>query len=202
MALSPSALSSLMYANFQGFGAKGSNLQKFCDAISAGVVMSIVGKSFVTSDVGLVLGVGVGTGTGITGLSSSDMKSIALGLMPTTGKNAANMMQAIMDATVSHLGSAAALATTDAPVFLGSGTVTVGTIAVVASAMSSNIDSQLQAMGANGKNRTILATAIGTGICTNILSSGTGTVTITGTFTGPIPPGPIPGAGAGAGIIS
>jgi hypothetical protein len=199
VSLSASTLSSIMYSNFQAVGAKGSNLQKFCMAISSGVVMSIVGKSFVTVDAGTITGVGTGTGTGILGLSSSSMKSKALGDMSSQGVNADKMMQAIMDAVVSHLMSSATLTTANAPVFAGTGVVTVGTIAVVGSEMGSNIDSQLQGVGANGRNRTQLAMAIGDGVCTNILSSGTGNVVITGSLT--IPP-PLPGAGAGTGVIS
>ena len=202
MSLSASTLSSLIQSNLQAYGANGKNLQKFCSAVAAGVVESIVGKSFTTSDVGLVPGNGIGTGTGITGLSSSDMKSVALSLMPTKGSNADHLMQAIMDGVVTHLSSAASLSSTDTPVFSGTGTIEAGSIAVVAEQMSSNINSQLEAVGAEGKNVGVLSQAIGTGICTNILSSGSGTLTITGTFTGPTPPGPIPGAGSGEGVIS
>lgn len=202
MALSAGALASLIASNLQAQGAKGSNLQIFSTAVATGIVMSIVGKSFVTVDAGLTPGIGVGIGTGIAGLTSSTMVSTAIGMMSSTGVNAMKLMQAIMDATVSHLGSAASLATADTPVFLGSGTVTPGSITVVASAMGSNIDSQLASSGAKGANRTALANAIAGGICANIISAGTGTVTITGTFTGPTPPGPIPGAGSGTGTIS
>lgn len=202
MALSAPALAALIQGNLAGQGAIGSNLTKFCNAIAKGVVESIVGKPFTTTDVGLVLGIGVGTGTGIQSLSASTMKATALSLMSSRGENADKMMQAIMDAVVSHLSSSASLSSTHAPVFLGSGTVVVGSIAVVAAQMSSNIDSELSAQGANGANKTNLSTAIGTGIANNILSAGTGTVAITGSFTGPIPPGPIPGAGVGAGTVS
>jgi hypothetical protein len=202
MALSASTLASLIQANLAAQGAVGSNLSKFCNAIGKGVVESIVGKAFTTADVGLIPGIGVGTGTGIQGLSSAIMKSTALSLMSSRGVNADKMMQAIMDAVVTHLSSAATLSSTHAPVFSGSGTVVPGSIAVVAAQMSSNIDSELSAQGAVGVNKTNLATAIGTGIANNILSSGTGTVAISGSFTGPTPPGPIPGAGSGAGTIS
>ncbi len=202
MPLSPSALAGAIQSNLQAVGAQGSNLQIFCNAIAAGIVMSIIGKPFQTTDTGLVPGIGAGVGTGISGLSSSAMKSVALSTMLSQGSNADKMMQAIMDGVVSHLSGSATLISNHTPVFLGSGMVNAGSILVVAPEMALNIDSQLSAVGANGANKSNLALAIATGVCSNILSSGTGTVTITGTFTGSTPPGPLPGSGSGAGVIS
>lgn len=202
MSLSPSTLASLIQANLAGVGAKGSNLSVFCTAVAAGIVLSIVGKAFATADVGLMPGIGVGAGVGITGLDPSAMQSTALATMHSHGSNAEKLMEAIMTAVVTHLSSAATLTSNHSPIFQGAGTIVVGSIAVVASEMGNNIDSQLQAAGAKGANRSELANAIAAGIAGNILSAGTGAVAITGTFTGPIPPGPIPGAGAGAGVIS
>lgn len=198
MALSASVLSGLIKTNLQGFGANGSNLTKFCDGVAAGVVMSIVGQSFVTLDVGTVPGNGIGTGIGITALSPSTMESIALAAMSSQGSNAANLMNAIMTGVVTHLSSAASLSSIDVPVFLGTGTIVVGSITVVASAMSSNIKTQLQSQGAQGSNLTNLCDAIADGIVTNILSSGTGILVITGSPTGV----PVPGTGSGTGTIS
>ena len=198
MALSSSTLASLIQTNLMADGANGSNLQSFCTAVATGIVMSIIGKSFVTADVGLVGGIGAGTGTGIQGLVSLSMKSEGLSLMSSQGVNADGLMKAIMDATVSHLSSSASLSSIDTPVFSGVGTIVVGSIAVVPSEMSQNIDTQLQDVGAIGDNRTNLATAIGTAVANGILSSGTGTLVITGT---PLS-GPNPGAGSGTGTIS
>lgn len=197
MALSPSVLASLIQANLAGYGANGSKLGVFCTAVATGIVMSIVGKTFTTIDVGTVPGVGAGSGVGITGLSSALMKSTALGLMSSQGVNAPKLMQAITDAVVAHL-STATLSSVNAPVFLGTGTIVPGSIAVIPAEMSGNIDSQLQAAGAQGENRTQLATVIGTGVATNILSFGSGTLVITGSPTGI----PVPGAGSGTGTIS
>ncbi len=201
MSLSAGTLGSLIDANLAGFGASGSNRTIFANKVAAGIVMSIVGKPFATSDTGLVPGVGAGSGTGITGLSSSAMSSVAVATLISTGANAQKLMDAIMNATVSHLGSAT-LTSTHSPVFLGTGTVTVGSIVVVIPEMASNIQTQLSGAGANGANLANLCLAIATGVCTGILSSGTGTVTITGTFTGSTPPGPLPGSGSGVGVIS
>lgn len=198
MALSASVLGGLIDSNLESEGATGYNKTKFSDAVGAGIVESIIGKAFVTNDVGLTVGIGVGIGTGIVGLSDSDMISIALSQMATQGKNAFKLMKAIMDAVITELGNAT-LTTADAPVFLGVGTVNTGTIAVIESEMAFNIDTQLANVGAKGKNRTNLSKAIAAGVCRQIISNGTGTVTITGSPTIPIP---VPGTGVGAGTIS
>lgn len=197
MALSPNILASLIQANLAASGANGKNLEKFCTGVATGIVMSIVGKTFTTMDVGTVPGVGAGVGIGLIGLSSSIMKATALNLMPRQGKNAPTLIQAITDAVISHL-SLATLSSVNTPVYLGTGTIVVGSITVIANEMCSNIDSQLKSQGANGDNRTQLATAIGTGVASNILSSGSGILVITGTPTGI----PVPGTGTGTGIIT
>lgn len=201
MALSAATLGSLIDTNLQGEGANGSNRTVFANAVAAGIVMSIVGKAFATADVGLVPGIGVGSGTGVIGLSAPTMTTTAVNALPSTGVNAEPMMRAIMMATVTHLADAT-LTSSHTPVFLGSGTIVIGSIPVMISEMSSNIDVQLLSAGANGSNRTILSTAIATGIVNEIIAAGTGTVTIAGTFTGSVPPGPVPGAGAGTGVIT
>ena len=198
MALSPATLGNLIYSNMQAKGAKGSNLLAFCNAVGAGIVMSIVGKAFATIDTGLTIGPGAGIGTGITALQSDVMKSTALQEMPTRGVNAEKLMDSIMSATVNHL-LEATLVSTNTPVYLGAGIVTVGTIAVVESEMASNIDSQLLNAKAHGKNRIVLAKAIAAGVAREIVSAGTGAVAITGH---PIIDPPVPGVGAGVGIIS
>lgn len=198
MPLSAPALGALIDSNLQAVGAKGSNKTKFCNAVARGIVNSIIGVAFATTDAGTTPGFGVGTGIGITGLSSSAMKSMALSLMSTKGENADKLMQAIMNATVIHLSTSASLSSVNSPVFLGTGTIILESIAVVSATMISNIDSELQGIGANGTNRAKLARAIGTGIASNIVSSGSGTVVITGTPVG----APTPGTGSGTGTIS
>lgn len=196
--LSSSALSGLIRDNLAGnYNANGYNLQKFCDAIATGIVMSIAGKSFTTSDIGTIPGTGVGHGTGIAGLSSSTMQNTALSLMISRGYNAGNLMISIMDSVVTHLGSAT-LTSSDSPVFVGTGTIAVGSIAVSASEMSNNITSQFEAQGAIGSNYGNLSTAIGTGVANNIIASGTGTLSITGSPSGITSPG----SGTGSGAIS
>jgi hypothetical protein len=106
-------------------------------------------------------------------------------------------MNAIMMAVVTHLGTAS-LSTIDTPVFLGTGTVVIGSITVVEGTMASNILTQMQEQGAHGSNLSNLCTAIATGIASNILSAGTGTLVITGTPSGT----PVPGTGTGVGTIA
>lgn len=198
MALSPSVLSALIKSNLEADGAMGSNLQKFCDGVAQGILTPIIGTTFITNDTGLIANPGTGAGVGITGLSPSTMASLALADMFSTGSNAAKLMQSIMDATVTHLSTAATLSSTDTQVYSGTGLIVVGSIVVTISAMSSSIDSSLASQGAHGSNRTHLSHAIATGIVTNILSSGTGTLAISGS------PGPpfTPGADTGMGVIT
>lgn len=196
--LSASVLGGLIDANLASAGAVGSKRTIFSNAVAAGIVMSIVGKSFTTTDVGLTPSAGTGTGTGITGLSASTMKSLALAVMVSQGSKADPLMNAIMMAVVQHLSSAADLSSIDSPVYLGTGTIDVGSIAVVVSEMSSNILSQLNSAGAAGSKRANLSLAIATGVVNNILAAGTGTLTITGAA----PPLPVPGTGTGTGTIA
>jgi hypothetical protein len=198
MALSDSILGSLIDTNLSAFGANGSNRTLFCNKVAKGIVMSIVGKSFSTNDVGTTPGSGTGTGTGITGLVSSLMVSSAIAVLPSTGVNANKLFTAIMNAVVSHLASAAELNSTHSPVYTGTGTIVIGSITVSIPEMANNIKAQLLGAGAIGVNLTILCTAIATGIVTGILTGGTGSVTITGDA----PPSPVPGTGTGSGIIS
>lgn len=196
MSLSASALGSLIAANLTSAGALGSNKTAFANAVAAGIVMSVVGKTFSTIDTGTIPGAGIGSGTGLTGLISATMITTAVGMLPTTGANATPLMTAIMNAVVTHM-AAASLASTHTPVFLGSGTIVPGSIPVLAPAMASNIDSQLTSAGANGSNKTILANAIAAGVAIGFLTA-TGSVVITGAPTGI----PVPGAGTGTGVIS
>lgn len=194
MALSASVLGGLIDANLATAGAIGSKRTVFANAVADGIVLSIVGKTFVTSDVGSGLG-GTGTGTGIIGLIPANMTSLALATMTSQGTNAAPLMNAIMMATTQHLSTAASLASVDPFVAVGVGTITVGSIAVVQVEMTANILAQLTTAGAIGTNLANLCLAISTGITTNIISTGTGTLVITGI------PG-LPSAGAGTGVIS
>lgn len=196
MSLSDSALSSLIEKNLSKYGNGGVNRKKFCDAVAKGIVMTIVGKPFITQDVGTVAGPGVGNGTGIQTLQYADMTQIALSMMPSKGENAQKFYDAINMAVVDHL-KTASLKSTHTPVAIGVGTI-MHISSILAPEMMNNIDQQLQANGAKGVNRKIFCLCVATGICTDILQNSTGQVIIIGSPIGI----PAPGAGVGAGVIS
>lgn len=198
MALSATVLANLIQTNLQNVGANGSNLSVFCNAVAAGIVLSIVGQTFNTLDVGFVTNPGTGNGIGITGLSDTAMSSMAINAMPSHGDNAMALMNSIMEATVSHLSSAAVLSSTDTLVYSGTGNIILGTFSITLAVMKDNIMNQLLSVGANGSNLSVLCNAIATGIVNEILSTGTGMVTITG-----VPPAfTVPGTNIGVGSIS
>jgi len=194
MALSASTLGSLISANLTSDGAIGIKRDTFSLALAEGIIEHIVGKAFVTADVGSGTG-GIGLGTGITGLSAANMATTALGLMTTQGPKAPTFMLQIMTAVVSHLSSNATLTTVNPSVGVGVGTVVVGSIAVNASALASSIQSKLVADGAQGSMLGNISLAIATGIATEIITAGTGTVVISGIAN-------LPSAGSGTGVIS
>jgi hypothetical protein len=197
MALSGSQLGGFIDSTLVHMGSKGNNRTVFCNAVGAGVVMSIVGQSFTTIDAGLTPGSGIGTGTGITGLNIHNMIEVAISEMPSTGHNARKLFYAIMKGVIEELANAT-LTTTDTPVYLGKGDIVVGSILVIETVMALNIFSQLQTIGANGSNLMPLAKAIAAGIAREIISDGGGSVTIVGTPTGI----PVIGVGTGSGTIS
>lgn len=178
MPLSSITLGSLIDTNLINKRAVGSNRTIFSNAIAKGIVNSIVGSTFTTSDTGTGTG-GTGTGTGITGLNSTVMINNALSTMISTGTNAQPMMDAIMNAVITHLGSAT-LTTVNPAVGNGTGTVNIGTFSTNILNMKTNIQTELENIGAVGVNRSNLSLSIATGIVNELLASGTGTVTISG----------------------
>jgi len=202
VAIVGSAWSSTLYGTLSGMGMNGQQLHKFTDAIGNGSQMSIVGKAFTTTDVGLIIGVGVGAGVGIMGISAGDVTNAIYGncqAIGFTGSRLHDLCTAIGSSLVSNL-ALATLVSAHGPVFQGAGTVVVGSIAVDPDEWGSNIHSS--APDFLGNRWSDFANAIGKGSASQVIASGTGAVVITGTFTGPAPPGPIPGAGVGAGTIS
>lgn len=191
MALNATILADAIDTNLTSLGGaqdyllNGTNYRiLFSNLLAQGIVNSIVNKTFETVDTG-VPGSGVGTGTGILGLSPTDMASIALGVMSSQGPKAAVLMQSIMTAAASHLASSANLQSNSASVLTGSGTIVVGSINVSSSEMATNIETLFttpQNLGGGGAISSIYLTnlclAVSTGICTNILTSGTGTLVI------------------------
>lgn len=197
MSLDDTQLADLIEANLNKIGKGGKNRRKFCLGLATGINKTIRGKPFVTQDVGTVAGAGVGNGTGIKGLMFDDMTTLALSVMPSKGKNAKKMYDAINMAVVQHLQSSASLKSTHAPVAIGVGTL-MHISSVLIPEMTQNIDQALQDKGAKGRNRKIFCLCASTGICTDILKNSTGQVIIIGSPVGI----PAPGAGVGAGVIS
>lgn len=197
MSLDAGVLGGLIDSNLSSAGAHGINRTKFSNAVAKGIVESIVSQTFTTFDVGSVTGAGTGTGVGVTSLTASTMTSVALSTMTRQGINAFKLMNAIMTAVVSHLSSAASLSSIDTPVFVGTGTIVIGSWSITESLMETNIKNELSAVGGNGVNAPNLSKAIATGIVTNILAAGSGTLTIVGSGSTPSP-----GTGSGSGIIS
>lgn len=197
MSLSGEVLGDMIEKNLQRYGNGGVNRKKFCLAIATGIVKTIVGKTFVTQDVGTIPGAGQGRGTGIQKLMYDNMTNLALAQMETKGENAKPLMESIMKATVDHLKQSAQLTSVHAPVFLGTGTL-MHISTVLIPEMTTNIYSQLNGKGATGRNRLPLSKAIATGVCTDILQNSTGTVIIVGSPAGI----PVGGAGVGTGVIS
>jgi hypothetical protein len=188
-----------LYGLLTGIGLLGSKLHEFTDAVGLGSASHVVGKTFVTVDVGTVPGAGVGTGTGITGLSastiSSTIYSMAVLSFGQAGSRLKDTCDQIAAACVAQM-ALATLATVDSPVYLGGGTITPGTIAVIPAVWGATIQSQApNFLGSQWPN---FAAAIGTGMGENVQSSGTGSLVIVGSPSG----APVPGGGAGGGTIS
>lgn len=205
MALSGASWSSALYTkltsppiNWNGT-VKGSQLQNFCDAIAKGSVLYLIGKTFATIDIGMTPGSGIGVGTGITGCSATNIANNIVNKAKTFfsgGDQLLPLCSAIGGVAVSQFATIS-LSSVASPVFLGSGTVMVGSFNILAIGWGAAI----QGSGASvfkGAQWPNLATAIGYGLATEFLASGTGALTITGAA----PPTPIPGGGSGTGFIS
>lgn len=195
MPLDANALGGLIQTNLKAFNANGPNLTVFCNAVGKGICDHIIGKPFVTADVGSAPGAGVGAGIGIIGLSPADMAQVALSTMSSKGPNADKFMQAIMLGIVTHLAEAT-LTSVHSPVYAGAGTIVPGSIGVDPDGLAGTLQNALKSANAKGPNLGNLCKALATGITTNILANGTGIVIISGAG------GPGSGSGSGSGVIS
>lgn len=186
-------------------GFSGSYLSVLTNVVGNGSALHVIGKPFVTQDVGLIPGVGVGVGVGITGLSASTISdeifSNCVSTFGQSGPKLKDFCDAMAQSCVAQM-ALATLTSTHTPVFAGSGTVVNGSIGVVPALWGSSIAGLGTAAGFVGPQWSNWANAIGKGHANGVINTGAGTVTITGSFTGVVPPGPLPGAGAGAGTIS
>lgn len=187
-----------LFGRLQADNFLGSELMSFTDAVGNGSQLEVVGAPFTTTDVGSTPGAGTGVGVGITGidpsLAASTIFSTALSLFGQSGSRLLDLANHMGDTLEAQM-LLADLASTHAPVFLGTGTVDIGSIGVADASWASSIESA--APGFIGSEWPNFALAIGTGYATAVLAGGTGTVVISGA--GGIP---VPGAGTGVGIIS
>lgn len=207
MPLVGAAWSTDLYGRLSALGMVGSKLMDFTDAVGKGSANHVIGKPFATVDTGLTIGPGVGSGVGLMGFVAPAIATSIFGLAVVAFGGSGTKLQDVCDAIGQSCVAQMALATlssTHTPVFLGSGIVTPGSVAVVPAAWGSSIDSEGSGVGFVGTKWPDFASAIGTGQGTHVLASATGTVTITGVWSGlpPLPPGGTPGAGSGTGTIS
>lgn len=200
MSLSPDTWSSDLLGRLNGIGFTGTKLPEFAQAVGTGSVTHVVGKTGVTVDTGTIPGIGVGTGIGIIGFSSSLISSTVYGLCVSSFGQAGSKLMDLCDQVAATCVAQMALATLmsdDVPVYLGSGIITPGTIAVVGAAWGSLIQAQEPGfMGAQWPN---FAMALGQGQAQVIQAMGTGNLVITGS---PTAPPPVTGGGVGVVTIS
>lgn len=190
--------SATLQATLAGVGMLGDKLPDFCNAVGNGSVNHVVGKQFTTTDVGSTPGSGNGSGTGINGLVQSNISNSIYAKCVSTfgqfGSKLQDFCDAVASACISEMAKAT-LSSTHSPVFLGSGVVDIGSIAVVGADWGLAIESAAPSfLGSQWPN---MAKAMGEGQADEILASGTGTVTISGSGGTPVP-----GVGTGTGNIS
>jgi hypothetical protein len=204
MSLIGSRWSNTLFGLLSGTGFQGQRLIEFTDAVGFGSVSHIVGKSFTTTDIGSITGLGIGTGTGIVGLISSFISDNIFNLCQSafgqSGSRLRDITDALAQALITEL-NLATLTSQHTPVFLGSGTIDIGSIGVIGGPWGTSIESEGSGHGFQGIHWGNFASAIGEGQAQGVLNSGTGNLTIVGSFAGATPPGPLPGAGIGTGVI-
>lgn len=171
----------------------------YCLAISEGSILSIVGKSFNTVDVGTIPGAGVGTGTGLTAIQQATVQGVTMStamgtqfkgpqLLATSKFYAEALIQEMLQAS---------LTSAHAPVFLGSGTIIPGSIPVNPAEWSGNIFTAGQGKQFKGPQWMNWCKALAAGGVAGFATA-TGTVVIAGSPAGV----PVGGGGSGAGTIS
>lgn len=200
--LGPS-MANTMFGLFAGKGFLGPRLFDHCQVIGNGSILSVIGKPFVTADIGLIPGIGVGVGIGVIGFIEPAMVGTMIGTMASfgfIGPRLIDTCQVITQSLIAEM-ALATLTSAHTPVFLGAGTVVPASILVIEPEWTGNIIAQGVPKGFIGPQYFNYARAIATGLTSGFLTA-TGVVSITGSFTGPAPPGPLPGAGAGTGVIT
>jgi hypothetical protein len=196
------AMSLFIEASMASKGNAGVNLSVMSLALGSGSVMSVVGKTFETTDTGTGSGAGVGAGVGITGVTAPDV-SLALkaaylqefGMMGTTFPDIADAVSQGLEQQL----SLATLTSAHSPVYAGTGVLNLGSIPVSASEWASNVQNLAPVLVGHDWPR--FCSVIGKG-CTQPFSKATGMVVIAGA--GPPPPVPFSGPNSvtPAGVIS
>lgn len=199
MSFNPSRWDNNIYGKLAAKGFVGAQLHKFTGAVGQGSATHSTGKAFATTDVGTIPGNGIGSGTGIT-VSGATATTNIFALASAAGFHGSRLYD-VCDAcgqAFQEEYAQASLASVDSPVFLGTGTIVVGSIAVVGAAWSSLIQSLGAGQNFIGSKWPDFAQALGTGQAMAVLSAGTGTLTIVGSPSGT----PASGSGAGSGTMS
>jgi len=201
MSLSGSSWSSSLYSKLTAKGMCGSELNNFCDIVGNGSTEHVIGKSFETMDTGTVPGNGIGIGTGIIGLIESDIKNQmyqeCVGSFGQAGTSLLDFCEAVAASCVDQM-ALATLNSTHNKVFLGTGLIVVGSIAVIPSGWGDSIKAKGVASTMQGTMWGAMAEAMGDAMANGVLSGGTGSVVISGSPSGI----PSSGTGTGIGVIS
>lgn len=167
MTLSISVFSSALQTEFQTKYTGGPDLIKFSDAVATGIVNTSIG---LTGQITIPVGVGVSTGVGILSLSSpsitSSIVSTATASFGQAGVSLQDTADAIGNVLVAQFSTNIVL-TSDA-----NGACTFTSFAAAITSMASAI--QAAESSFTGLQWGNFCTAIATGICTNVGSSGTG----------------------------
>lgn len=200
--LSASVWNTNLLTQFGLISFTGDSLPDLTDALSKGFTDHIVGKSFSTTDTGVIgtLSTGKGTGTSLVVSASVISANILSALQDKgfAGTQLTPMCQAIGNACSTTL--LTALLTSTHTLITGTGTVVASSIGVTASGMSSQIQSSTTIL--TGDKFADFCDGVSEGFVKAIKeATGIGTVTITPLLITdtPIPP---PTTGTGTGLIS
>jgi hypothetical protein len=202
MSIQSSAWSLSLYSRLTSKGFFGSRLMEMCDAVGEGSAPSVIGKTFQTLDTGLIFGHSVGVGHSIIGIVATTVQTSMYGKMTSYGWRGSRMMEvceAVAEALVEQM-LTADLLSSNSPVFSGAGQIIIGSIPVVSSEWTSNVQAKGTSRGFIGSQWPMMADAIGIGSVAGFATA-TGTLALSGAYEGGYPPGPIPGSGTGNGTI-
>lgn len=190
MPIVPTAMSGLMMAKGASLTLSGTKLNSLTSGISSAVASYVLSASFVTS-INNALGPGSGTFTGrISGLNPSTMsklmslKASALGL---SGRDLSKLFNSVSFGVVQALKTAVAQGIV---IGAGPGSGNGKILNLVPKALEAIIMAQLAAKVISGTKLKSLASAMATGICNHIMTSGRITTTCIGAAAGP-PVGPV-----------